>query len=104
MRLADVKWLEEKMRVRLEWSDAKMLRAILVLLDTHSWRPSPRSKHSDTDEEENDLAEIREAVEYITSHFREPLEAKGVTLANIQDEVEEIVLYACTVEEIVLYA
>ena len=92
--LADVKWLEEKMRVRLEWSEVKMLRAILVLLDTHSWRPSPRSEQSDTDEEENDLAEIREAVEYITSHFREPLEAKGVTLANIQDEVEEIVLYA----------
>ena len=65
-----------------------------VLLDTQSWRSSPRSQHSDTDEEEDDLAEIREAVEYITSHFREPLEAKGVTLANFQDEVEEIVPYA----------
>ncbi len=92
--LADIKRLEDKMRARLEWSDVKMLRAILVLLDTQSWRPSPRSEHSNTDEEEDDLAEIKEAVEYITSHFREPLEAKGVTLANIQDEVEEIVPYA----------
>ena len=92
--LAAVKQLDEKMRARLEWSDVKILRAILVLLDTQSWRSSPRSQHSDSDEEEDDLAEIREAVEYITSHFREPLEAKGVTLANFQDEVEEIVPYA----------
>ena len=34
--LADIKQLEEKMRARLEWSDVKMLRAILVLIDTHS--------------------------------------------------------------------
>ena len=71
-----------------------MPRAILVLLDIQCWHPSPSSEHSDTDEEENDLAEIREADQYITSHFREPLEAKGATLANIQDEVEEIILYA----------
>ena len=89
--LAAVKQLDEKMRTRLEWSDVEMLRAILVLLDTQSWRSSPRNEHSDTDEEEDDLAEIREAIEYITSHFREPLEAKGVTPANFQDEIEEIV-------------
>ena len=61
--LAAVKQLDEKMRARLEWSDVKILRAILVLLDTQSWRSSPRSQHSDSDEEEDDLAEIREAVE-----------------------------------------
>ena len=55
--LADINRLEEKMRTRLEWSDVKMLRAILVLLDTQSWRPSTRSEHSDTNEEEDDLAE-----------------------------------------------
>ena len=82
--LADIKRLEEKMRAR------EMLRAILVLLDTQSWQSSPAGEHSDT-EEEDDLIEIREAVEYITSHFREPLEAKGVDLANIQDELEEII-------------
>ena len=70
----------------------KILRAILVLLDTQSWQSSPAGEHSDSDEEEDDLT--REAVEYITSHFREPLEAKGVDLANIQDELEEIIPYA----------
>ena len=44
-----------------------MLKEILVLLNTQSWRPSPRSEHSDTDEEENDRAEIREAVKYSTA-------------------------------------
>ena len=71
-----------------------MLRAILVLLDTQSWQSSPADKHSNTDEKEDDLAEISEAIEYITSLFREPLEAKGVDLTNIQDELEEIILYA----------
>ena len=89
--LADIKWLEEKMRARLEWSDVKMLRAILVLLDTQSWQSSPEGEHSNTDEEEDDLTEIREAVEYITLHFRE---AKCVDLANVQDELEEIIPYA----------
>ena len=78
------------MRARLELSDVKMFRAILVFLDTQSWCPSGRSEHSET-EENDDLAEIREAVECITSHFREPLQAKGISLANIQDETEEIV-------------
>ena len=82
------------MQAQLEWSDVKMLRAILVLLNTQSWQSSPAGEHSDTDEEEDDLAKIREAAEYITSHFREPLQAKGVDLANIQDELVEIIPYA----------
>lgn len=69
-----------------------MLRAILVFLDTQGWRLSPSD--SEDEEGDGDLAEIKEAVEYITSHFREPLEAESVDLPNIQDEIEEIVLYA----------
>ena len=92
--LADINRLEKKMKTRLEWSDVKMLRAIFVLLDTQSWHLLPRCDHSNTEEEEDDLAEIREAAEYVTSHFRKPLEAKGVTLASFQDEIEEIVPYA----------
>ena len=72
------------MRARLEWSDVTMLRAILVFLDTQGWR---LSRSAPEYEEADDLAEIREAIEYITSHFRKPLETKGVDLANIQDEV-----------------
>ena len=58
--LADIKQLEKKMREQLEWSDVKMPRAILVLSELV---PSPSSN---TEEEEDDLAEIREEVEYIS--------------------------------------
>ena len=64
-----------------------MLRFILVFLDTQSW-----VKNADT--EADDLSEIVAAVEYITSHFREPLEVVSANLASIQDEVEEVVDYA----------
>ena len=43
------------------------------------------------EEEDDHLVEVKKAVEYITSHFREPLEAEDVDLAGIQDEIEEIV-------------
>ena len=42
----------------------------------------------------SDCVKFREAVELITSKFREPLEAKKVFVADIQDEVEETVSYA----------
>ena len=71
-----------------------MLRAILVLLNTQSWHLLHSDDHSDTKKEENDQAEIEEAAEYATSHFRKPLEAKDVTLASFQVEIEEIVPYA----------
>ena len=69
------------MRSRLEWSDTTMLRSILVFLDTQSWVCA-------------DDNEIKAAVEFIISHFREPLEAAHINLASIQDELEEIVDYA----------
>ena len=40
------------------------------------------------------MASIKSAVEYLLTHFREPLEAAGVSLASIQDEIEEAVDYA----------
>ncbi len=61
-----------------------MLRSILVF---QSWCKSG-------DSEDDDLDEINDAVEYITSHFREPLEAVGMNLSSIQDEIEEVVDYA----------
>ena len=92
--LADVERLEERMKSRLEWSDLELLRAILVFLDTKSWGYSPTSASVETGEETGGLEEIQAAVECIISHFRKPLEEKGVDLANIQDELEEIVTYA----------
>ena len=33
----DAKRLEQKMKERLEWSDTRILRAIIVLLDRQNW-------------------------------------------------------------------
>ena len=89
--VGDAKRLDDKLKTRLEWSDLKLLRAILAFIDTQGWSALPGEY------EENDdvrLVEVREAVELISSEFREPLEAKQVDLAGIQDKVEEVVLYA----------
>ena len=75
------------MKTRLEWSDLDMLRAIVVFLDTKSWGISPTGDSVERGKETDDLEDIQLAVEYIISRFREPLEAKGVNLANIQDEI-----------------
>ena len=63
----------------------KLLRAILVFIDTQNWHASVSPSEAG-----GDLSEVREAAELITSEFKEPLEAKAVDLASIQDEVEEI--------------
>ena len=77
------------MKTRLEWSDLKLLRAILVFNDTQNWHASPSEAEG---EDDVGLNEIRRAVEMIISEFKEPLEAKRVDLAGIQDEVEDRVL------------
>ena len=64
-----------------------MLRSILVFLDTQSWFGS-------LDKEKDGFTEVTEAVEYIITHFREPLEAKGGDMSSIHDEIEEAVQYA----------
>ena len=89
--VADARRLEDSVKARLEWSDLKLLRAILVFIDTQNWHASPSESEG---EDDVGLSKVREAVELITSEFKEPLEAKQVDLAGIQDEVEEIVLYA----------
>ena len=95
--LADLQKLDGKMRERLEWTDVKLLRSILVFLDTCSWTAPVRvvrrsSSSSDTEEEEeaDDKAEIRAAVEHVITVFRHPLEAKGASLSSIDDELEAV--------------
>ena len=44
-----------------------------------------------TTEVTDDKAEIRKAVEYIVTVFREPLEAKGTCIFALIDEVDEVV-------------
>lgn len=91
--LADLQRLDRRIQERLEWSDLKLLRSILVFVETQSWLQ--RSSHSSEDDGDDGLLEIRAAVECITSVFRAPLEAKGLCdPCMIQDEVEEVVEYA----------
>ena len=66
------------------------MRSIIVFLDTQSWRRSTTIAELDDD----DIAEIKSAMEHIISHFGEPLEAASINLAGIQDELEEVVEYA----------
>ena len=84
--IKDLQRLDEKLKEQLEWSDLTMLRSILVFLDTQSWFGS-------LDKDNDGFTAVIEAVEYIISHFREPLEAKGGNMSSIHDEVEEIVQY-----------
>ena len=81
------------------WSDTNLLRSLLVFLETETyakWSRAPNSDEDDDIDEDCSLVEVREAVEKIAAHFRIPLEAKGVSLVTLQDEVEEIVEYART--------
>ena len=45
------------------------------------------------DDEGDEDCSLAEAVEHISTHFRLPLEAKGVSFVSLQDEVEEMVDY-----------
>ena len=103
----DLNRLDEKMRERLTWSDTQLLRSLLVFLETQSWTKQIRiasstvtislecedSNLSDGDDDKS-LSEVKESVDFIASHFRAPLEAKGVVIATLQDEIEEAVEYA----------
>ncbi len=95
--LADLKRLDKTMRDRLAWTDVKILRSILVFLDTQSWCcPVTNTSNNSESEDEGDvvMAEVLSAVEYITSTFRDPLEAKGIDLLSLRDETEDMVEYA----------
>ena len=98
--LQDLALLDEKMRERLAWSDTRLLRSLLVLLETQTW-----VKHSSTSsadsllldngiKEECNLAEVRKAVEHISSYFRLPRPAKGLSFVSLLDEIEKVVDYA----------
>jgi len=102
--LHDLLRLDQMMRSRLEWSDIKLLRSILVFIDTQSWVRNGNDmgsslidlSSSDTELEPDDstMASIYDAVDYITSSFKEPLEKQGVGLLALRDEIEEVVCYS----------
>ena len=88
--LKDLQQLSTQIMSRLEWSNMQLLQSSLAFLDTQSWSRSQAGTQTD----EDDMANIKRAVEILSSHFREPLEAAGVSLASIYDEIEDIVDYA----------
>ena len=104
--LQDLTRLDEKMRERLMWSDTKLLLTLLVFLETQSWRRQiyvATTAHNsdcedtdlsgDDDDDDKSLCKVKESVDYLASHFRLPLEAKGIVIASLQDEVEDAVEY-----------
>ena len=46
--------------------------------------------------EDSRLIEVKQSVKHIATHFRLPLEAKGVSLVTLQEGIEEVVEYACS--------
>ena len=94
--LNDLTALEEKMREHLAWSDTQLLRSLLVYLETQSWmkRSGEIVDPAAVTEKDCSLMEFKDAKEHISNHFRLPLEAKGVSICSLSDEVEEIVEYA----------
>lgn len=103
--LHDLLQLDQMMRSRLEWSDIKMLRSILVFIDTQSWLNkgnedmgsslidlSNSDAEGELEPDDSTMASIYDTVDYITTSFKEPLEKQGVGLLTLRDEIEEVVM------------
>ena len=82
----------------MEWSDIKLLRALLIFIDTQTWHPAAmdenESEFAESSSGDKSLSEVSSAVELIATTFREPLEAVGVNLLVLQDQITEVVEYA----------
>ena len=96
--MADLRCLDSKIKDRLEWSDTDLLRAVVAFLSTHNWLM--REDTQDSDEEGGIVdpdevgSDMREAVEYIITAFRAPIEARRFSAEAILDELEEAISYA----------
>ena len=77
----DLVCLDNKLKEQLHWCDTKLLCHIIAFLDTQTWQRKLSVQTSEQDSEDenvDDNAEVREAVEALTVHFAKPLESKGV--------------------------
>lgn len=63
-----------------------------MFLETQSWMK--RNNIGDEHESDPSLTELKAAIELISSRFRDPLEASGVIVSSLQDEIEDAVEYA----------
>ena len=87
--LADLKRVEVNMCQRLEWSDVKLLRALLVFVETQSWI---QKSTTDADDECEDasMLEIKLALEDIFRVFIDPLQMNNVSLTSTIDDLLDI--------------
>ena len=67
----------------------QLLRSILVFLEAQSWQQRGDPSVEGTSDDES-YAAVLQAVEYIITIFRAPLEARDTCIASIQDELEEV--------------
>ena len=91
--LGDLERLNKTIQQRLEWSDVRLLRALIAFIDTQSWIKR-QSSVSDNEEEDTSLEQVNGAIELLSSHFRNQLEAIGVDIRSLRDEMEDVVIYA----------
>ena len=84
--VSDLVSLDSEVRDRLEWSDISMLRSFLIYLDTQCWQGK--------DAADAIFTEMHTALQHITEQFRAPLDAKGVDLTSITEEVDGMIKYA----------
>lgn len=96
--LSDLQRLTDNMLKRLEWSDMKLLRGLLVFLDTQSWmKRLSLATESDCEGEDDfddpSLAEVKGAIKLIFVSFKDPLDARGVSLSVLLDEIEDTIDY-----------
>ena len=80
-----------KLQERLAWSDVELLHSILAFLDTRSWVVEVVSSDDNEEFAVDDKSEIRAAMDCIASVFRKPLELKGASLFQLNDELDDAV-------------
>ena len=82
--LGDLERLNRTIQQRLEWSDLHLLRALIVFLESQSWvEREPADHRSKVGDPDVSLEEVKGALELLSSHFRDPLEAAGVSIPSI---------------------
>ena len=96
--VSDLKRLTANILSRLQWSDMKLLRALLVFIETQSWMKKASTESCDLEVESEfddpSLTEVKIAIEQGFLSFIDPLEARGVSLSSLLDDIEDAIDYA----------
>ena len=66
-------------------------RVLLVFLETQRWIKRNVSGDESDESDVDSLEELKAAIELISSQFRDPFEATGVSVSSLQDKIEDAV-------------